>query len=304
MGCDHDHHHGHGHGHAHGPDNRRRVALAFGLTGFFMLAEIAGGLLSGSLALLADAAHMAIDAAALAMAWQAFRLAEKPADDARTYGYARAEILAAFVNGVALIVIVAWILWEAVERLLDPVAVEPLLMGGVAAAGLAVNLVAFALLHGGDRDNLNMRGAALHVLGDLAGSAGAVAAAAMIWGFGWLAADPVLSVLTALLVLKSALLVTRQSAHVLLEGAPRGIDVAEIAAGLEESMGGARVHHVHAWALTPQLPLVTLHLTLAEGQDSDQALARAKAVLVERWGLGHSVIQVERADCPDPEGCA
>jgi len=187
------------------------VLWAFVLTAGFMGAEVAGGLLSGSLALLADAAHMLTDAASLALAWCAFRIARRPADPRRSYGYHRGQVLAAFVNGAVLVAIVAWIFIEAVQRLMNPVPVEGGLMLGVAALGLAVNVIAFLVLHGGDRENLNMRGAAAHVLGDLLGSAAAIAGALVILWTGWTPIDPILSMLVGLLVLRSAWMVVRES---------------------------------------------------------------------------------------------
>ncbi len=201
--------HDHAHGHHH-----HQV-----LTGTFMVAEVAGGLITGSLALLADAGHMLTDTVALALAWVAFVLTERPADHKRTFGYHRWPVLAAFVNGLALLGIVLWIAVEAVQRMLDP---QPVLGGTmlvIAFAGLVVNIVAFALLHGGDRDNLNLRGAALHVLGDLLGSAAAIIAAGVIMTTGWTPIDPLLSLFVALLLVRSAWYLLRQSGHVLLEGA-------------------------------------------------------------------------------------
>ena len=171
----HHHHHGHAHGaEGRGADNEKRVLWAFVLTAGFMGVEVVGGLISGSLALLADAAHMLTDAAALGLAWFAFRVAKRPADARRSYGYHRGQVLAAFVNGGVLIAVVGWIFIEAIARLREPVAVQGWTMLVVAGLGLLVNIAAFAVLHGGDRQNLNMRGAAAHVLGDLLGSAAAI----------------------------------------------------------------------------------------------------------------------------------
>ena len=201
----HDHHghdhHGHGHGgHAHGLDNERRVAIAMWLTGGFMLIEAAGGWFAGSLALIADAGHMLTDTGALALAWLAVRLARRPADGARSYGYRRAETLAAFLNGAVMLALSLWIIAEAVGRIASPSPIlgEPMLV--VAAGGLAVNILSFFLLHGAE-DSLNLRGAALHVLGDLLGSVAAIAAAIVILATGFMPIDPILSVLVALLIL-------------------------------------------------------------------------------------------------------
>jgi cobalt-zinc-cadmium efflux system protein len=300
----HHHHHGHGHGHAHvhgaGADNEKRVLWAFVLTAGFMGAEVAGGLISGSLALLADAAHMLTDAASLALAWIAFRIARRPADPRRSYGYDRGQVLAAFVNGAVLVAIVLWIFVEAVQRLRDPVPVEGGLMLVVAALGLVVNIAAFLILHGGDRRNLNLRGAAAHVLGDLLGSAAAILGALVILWTSWMPIDPILSMLVGLLVLRSAWLVVRESVHILLEGTPAGIDPKELRAALLADIPALEdVHHIHAWSLTPERPLLTLHAQVGESADAQAALKRIKQVLAQRYGIDHSTIQIERGDCGD-----
>src|SRR5690606_38642777 len=194
----------------HHESDQRRVQIALVLTGLFMLVEVAGGLISGSLALLADAGHMLTDTMALLLAAVAFRVSARPADAKRSFGYHRFQILAAFVNGLTLLFIVGWILLEALQRFMDPPAVTGGLMLGVAAAGLVVNLVVFAILHGGDQENLNIRGAALHVLGDLLGSIAAVSAAIVIMTTGWMTIDPLLSVLVAALILRSAWLLVKR----------------------------------------------------------------------------------------------
>ena len=190
--------------HEHIRDNMRRVVIALLLTGTFMIVEVIGGILSGSLALLADAGHMLTDTMALALAAVAFQVCKRPADAKLTYGYQRFQILAAFVNGLSLLFIVGWILYEAVDRFLDPTDVLGETMLVVAAAGLVVNLIAFAVLHGGDRDNLNIRGAVIHVAGDLLGSVAAITAALVIIYTGWMPIDPILSVAVAILILRSA----------------------------------------------------------------------------------------------------
>ena len=229
MGNIHDHNHDHDHelGHAHGA-NERRVFWAMVVTGAFMVVEVVGGIISGSLALLADAGHMLGDFVALALAFAAFRLSRRPADSARSYGYDRFQVLAAFVNGLSMLVIAAWIIIEGVQRLLAP---QPVLAGTmllIACVGLLVNVIAFAILTVGGGDNLNVRGAALHVLGDLLGSVAAVAASLIIMATGWLPADPLLSLLVAGLIIRSGLIVTRRSAHILLEGTPDNVSRPEL----------------------------------------------------------------------------
>lgn len=301
-----DHHHGHSHGHGHthvhgaGADSEKRVLWALLLTAGFMGAEVVGGLISGSLALLADAAHMLTDAAALALAWFAFRMARRPADPKRSYGYHRGQVLAAFTNGAVLIAIVFWIFVEAVQRLRNPVAVEGGIMLTIAALGLAVNLAAFFILHGGDRRNLNLRGAAAHVLGDLLGSVAAIAGALVILWTGWTPIDPILSLLVGLLVLRSAWLIVRESAHILLEGTPAEIDPLSLRSALLEDIPALEdVHHIHAWSLTPERPLLTLHAQVGETADPQATLERIKQVLSQRYGIEHSTVQVERGPCGD-----
>jgi cobalt-zinc-cadmium efflux system protein len=276
------------------------VLWALGLTAGFMGAEVAGGLISGSLALLADAAHMMTDAAALALAWCAFRIARRPADPRRSYGYHRGQVLAAFVNGAVLIAIVFWIFVEAFQRLRDPLPVQGWTMLVIAALGLAVNIAAFLVLHGGDRQNLNMRGAAAHVLGDLLGSAAAIVGAGVILSTGWTPIDPILSMLVGLLVLRSAWLVMRESTHILLEGTPAQIDPQGLRLALMADIPDLQdVHHIHAWSLTPERPLLTLHARVGESADAQAILLRIKQVLASRFGIDHSTVQIERGNCGD-----
>jgi cobalt-zinc-cadmium efflux system protein len=270
------------------------------LTGGFMVVEAVGGWLAGSLALIADAGHMLSDTAALALAWAAFRIGRRPHDEKRTYGYHRFEIIVAFANGLALFAIAAWIVVEAVGRLREPVPVLGGPMLAVAAAGLAVNLVALYVLRGGDRDNLNVRAALLHVLGDLLGSVGAIAAAAVILLTGWTPIDPILSIVLTLLILHGAWDVTRRAGHVLMEGVPEGFDAAAMRADLLAAVPGvADVHHVHAWLLNLERPMVTLHVRLAPSADAAAALAAIKLRLKDRFGIAHSTVQIDPGDCLD-----
>ncbi len=270
------------------------------LTGGFMIAEAIGGIISGSLALLADAGHMLTDTASLFLAWLAARLSRRPADRLRSYGYHRLQILAAFINGIAFIALVVWIVVEAVRRVLEPVEVLGGLMLVIAVLGLLVNAVAFAILHGGQRADLNLRGASLHVLGDLLGSVAAITAAVVILWTGWMPIDPLLSVLVALLILRSAWFIVRQSAHILLEGTPEDIDVEILRETLVTSVADVRdVHHVHIWSLTPERPLLTMHLTIDSSADAAYVLSSAKAILNERFGIAHSTIQIETETCAD-----
>ncbi|MGI9271533.1 MAG: cation diffusion facilitator family transporter [Woeseiaceae bacterium] len=279
----------------------RRVLIALVLTGTFMVVEVIGGILSGSLALLADAGHMLTDTMALALAAVAFQVSKRPADVKRTYGYQRFQILAAFVNGLSLLLIVGWILYEAVDRLRHPAEILGQTMLLVAAVGLVVNIVAFVVLHGGDRENLNIRGAAMHVAGDLLGSIAAIIAAFVIIYTGWTPIDPILSVVVALLILRSAWALVKRSAHVLLEGAPESLDLDSMQAQLiAEVPTVASIHHVHVWGLTSQDLMLTMHVCLtAEPGNPTDCIRRIKEVLREQYGIGHSTIEIETEDCAD-----
>jgi cobalt-zinc-cadmium efflux system protein len=293
-----------GHDHADAPaarDNQKRVFWAMLLTGGFMLAEVIGGVIAGSLALLADAGHMLTDTAALALAWAAFRIGHWPRDARRTYGYHRFQVLAAFVNGLALIAIVGWIVIEAIRRLFEPVEVLGGLMLAIAALGLLVNLAAFAILRGGDRANLNLQGAVLHVLGDLLGSVAAIVAALVILWVGWTPIDPLLSLLVAALILRSAWLLLRKSGHILLEGAPDWLEIEELREAVTSATPAIQdIHHVHVWMLTTERSLITMHAEVSPGADHQAVLRVIRDVLRERFGITHATIQIETAACTDP----
>jgi cobalt-zinc-cadmium efflux system protein len=294
MSRAHEHDHGHHHGHHHhSAANARAVGIAALLTGGFMIAEIVGGLVSGSLALLADAGHMLTDFAALTMAWAAFRVARRPADALRTYGFDRISVMAAFVNGLALFAVAAWILIEASRRLANPAPIEGGLMLAVAVLGLVVNIVAFRILSSGDRENLNLRAALLHVVGDLLGSAGAILAALVILWTGWTPVDPVLSVLVAFLILRSAWTVVRDSGHILLEASPEGFDAAAIRSDLTAAVPDVTaVRHLHAWSITENRPMVTLEAIVPAGTDLEAARRRIKSRLAEAHGFDHATVEV------------
>ncbi|CAM9812040.1 unnamed protein product [Phaeothamnion confervicola] len=280
--------------------NERRVLQAMLLTAGFMAVEVAGGLWSGSLALLADAGHMLTDSAALALAWLAFRITRRPADMLRSYGYHRFQVLAAFVNSFIMLGLAAWIAVEAVQRIAEPVPILPWPVLGIAVVGLAVNLGSFALLHSGDRENLNMRGAALHVMGDILGSLAAIMAAIIIIYTGWMSADPILSLLSAGLILRGAWSIVRRSTHILLEGAPEDFDGVAVHDELLKALPDIKdVHHIHAWSLGDGNTLLTLHAAVQPGTDQSRLLAHIKAVLAERFGIRHATVQIETCACPD-----
>ena len=311
MGHDHqqgDHVHDHGHAHVHeaNESNLKRVLVALVLTGTFMVVEVIGGIISGSLALLADAGHMLTDTMALALAAMAFHVSKRPANGNLTYGYQRFQILAAFVNGLSLLLVVGWILYEAVERLITPRDILGETMLVVATAGLVVNVISFTVLHKGDQDNLNIRGAALHVAGDLLGSVAAIVAAIVIIYTGWTLIDPILSVAVAVLILRSAWALVKRSAHVLLEGAPDWLDVSDMQERIVANVPGVtEIHHVHVWGLTPQQLMMTMHVVIGEDVRSQSAVVRGvKTFMQKEYGIGHSTIEVEVDGCADGETCA
>ena len=276
--------------------HERRVFWVMWLTGGFMLLEGFGGWIAGSLALVADAGHMLSDTAALALAWLAFRWTHRPSDRHRTYGYDRLQILAAFTNGIALVVLALWIVIEAVGRLLEPTPVMGGIMITIAAAGLAVNVVAFLILREGAADNLNLRGALAHVLGDLLGSLAALAAGAVVIRTGWTPIDPLLSVLVAGLILRSAVDLVRRSGHILMEGTPEGLDPNELAVFLQREIPDVlNVHHVHAWSLTNERPMVTLQADVTLDADVNLVTAEIVERLSTRYGLDHVTVQVSPA---------
>ena len=274
--------------------------VALVLTGAFMIVEVVGGIISGSLALLADAGHMLTDTMALALAAMAFYVSRRPPDGNLTFGYQRFQILAAFVNGLSLLAVVGWILFEAINRFISPNEILGETMLAVAAAGLAVNLISFAVLHSGDQENLNIRGAALHVAGDLLGSVAAIVAALVIIYTGWTLIDPILSVAVAALILKSAWSLVKRSAHILLEGAPEWLNVQmmqdRIVAGVP---GVCEIHHVHIWGLTPQELMLTMHMSVTDDASQSEVIRHAKRFLKDEYGIGHATIEVDVDGCSD-----
>ena len=297
----HDHHHGHTHGpgQAHA-QNKSRVGWAALLTGGFMFAEAAGGLLSGSLALLADAGHMLTDAASLALAWLAFRIAVRPADWQRTYGFHRFQVLAAYSNGLTLAFIALAIVYAAAQRLHEPTEVLAGPMLAIAVIGLIINLAAFRILHGAERDNVNIKGAMLHVMGDVLGSAAAIVAALVILWTGWTPIDPLLSALVAILILRSAWFLVRESGHILLEGAPVHLDVRALREELTAAVPGVEdIHHVHAWSLTQDKAMITLDARIADVHEGDRIASAIKVLLRERYGVDHATIEIECDACAD-----
>ena len=304
QGHSHNHDHGHdpGHshaaGHAHGADqaSERRLWAALGLLFCFTLVEAGGGLWANSVALYAEAAHMLADTASLLLAIVAIRMARLPARADRTYGHRRYQTLAAYTNGLVLLALTLVVVIAATRRLLLPPPVNGTVMLVTAVIGTAANICAFLALSGAT--SLNERAARLHVLSDLAGSVAAVAASALIVWRGWVIADPLLSLAVAVLVLRSGWQLTRNSAHVLLEGAPPGFDANAVEHDLEAAVPGIReVHHIHAWSLTGETPMITLHATLQDGADRHAALTAVMQRLHERFGVDHATVQIEEGEC-------
>lgn len=289
--------HGHAHAHHHGPtvtqENERRIRFVLLITLGYAVIQAVGGWWSGSLALIADSGHMASDAAALLLALVAYRIARRPADSTRTYGFHRVRVLAALANGAALLLLVAWITWEAIQRLQAPSEVMALPMLVVAGVGLLVNLIAAWILWSGDHQDGNLRGAFLHVIGDLLGSVGAIAAAIGIMLTGWSVLDPILSVLVALLVVRSAWRLVSDSIRVLIQAVPQGLDVEEAMRGLAALPQLADAGHFHAWTLTDESSVATVHVSPAEGVDPLSLPPLVAGWLHERYAIDHVTVQVD-----------
>ncbi len=289
------------HSHHHADTDIAALRRACVLISSFMLVELAVGLWANALVLVADAGHMFLDATALALAWWAAHLSKRGFDQQLSYGYHRFQVLAAFVNGLTLVCLIIWITVEAVQRLINPESMNPWPTLIVASLGFIVNLVAFRLLHD-TSGNTNIRSAALHVLGDLLGSVAAMIAAAVVMIWGWLYADPVLTLAIVVILGRGASGVLRESAHILLEGVPAGVNLAQIKTTLTEEIKDVDgVHHVHAWGLTAEKPLLTLHALIPENAEVQQVVADIKRLLKERFDIEHSTIQVELGPCPDDQ---
>lgn len=293
--CDghhHDHHH-HGHHHHSHSANKHALLISFIFIFTFMIIEVFGGILTNSLALLSDAGHMLSDAAALALSLFAFKIGEKAANTSKTFGYKRFEILAASINGVALVVIALYIFGEAYHRFSQPPEVSSGMMF-IAAVGLIINIiVAWILMKGDTNENLNMRSAFLHVIGDMLGSIGAIVAGILIYFFNWYIADPIASVFVAVLILISGWRITVDSIHILMEGAPRNIDTEHVKKSLLAIEGVKNVHDLHIWAITSDFKSFSCHLNVWEEFDRDTILEVATKMLKEKFHLKHTTIQIE-----------
>jgi cobalt-zinc-cadmium efflux system protein len=287
-----EHHHDHDRGRERG---RRRLWIVFSLTAGFMGVEFAAGLLTNSLALLSDSAHMLTDVAAILLSLFALWFAGRPATPRKSFGFHRAEILAALANGAGVVLIAIFIVIEGIGRLSDPPEVDSGPMLVVASMGLLVNVAAAFLLHGHAHESLNIRGAFVHVLGDALGSVGAMAAAVVMLTTGFRLADPIASFLVAGLIVWSAWHVLKQALDVLLEGTPSHVDADEVRAALREVPGVAAVHDLHVWTITSGFHSLTAHLLLVPGARHQEVLACAHEMLVSRFGLDHSTLQPEES---------
>lgn len=299
---------GHDHGeheHSHGPGawriaDRKALLIAACLTAGFMFAEVAGGLLTGSLALLADAGHMLSDSFSLFLALGAVTLAARPVTARRTFGLKRAEILAALVNGVLLVVVSAWIVFEAIRRMGDP----PEILGGwmlaVAVAGLGVNVIAAWVLSRSAGESLNVKAALRHVLADLAGSVGVILAAGIILTTGWVLADPIISIVISVMIALSAWTILRDSVDVLLEAVPPGLDSEAIGYSMAGLDGVTQVHDLHIWQITSGMPMLSAHVLVGPDSDCHGIRSELEAMLREQYDIGHTTLQVEHTGRQQP----
>jgi len=287
-----------GHDHAHVPTvtkvNERKILISFFIIFTFMVVEAVGGVISGSLALLADAGHMLTDAIALGLAYIAFRLGRRIADSQRTFGYARFEVIAGLVNALTLFGIVGWIVYEAIERFQEP---QPVLAGSmfvVALIGMLVNIFVLWYLTRGDSEHVNVKGAILHVMGDLLGSVGAIVAAVVIWYTGWTPIDPILSVFVSLLILRSAWSLLKNTLHILLEGAPANAGSTKISEHLRKTVPGIQnVGHIHVWSLTSGRVLATLQVQPMDGVDVRALIKQVEQELKTEFNIEHPTIGID-----------
>lgn len=293
MSREHDHKHDHSRAQA---SNRRRLTVVLALTVIYMLTELVGGFLTNSLALLSDAGHMLADVAALLLAMLALWFAARPITPRKTYGYYRLEILAALANGVALVVISLLISYEAFQRIRQPQEVQGLELTLIAVGGLVINAVSAWLLHSASEDNLNMRAAFLHVVGDMLGSIGAIAAGVLIWQWGWTIADPIISVLMCLLIVFSSWQLIRESVNILLEGTPSHINIRALVEAMHGVEGVTDVHDLHVWTITSGKEALSAHVTIEPGASHPDTLEALQEQLRSMFNIGHLTLQLEPPD--------
>ena len=290
-----------GHAHSAGSRNKNRLALVLALTGSYMVVEIIGGLLSHSLALLAEAAHMFTDVTALALAFFAIRFAERPPTPERTYGYHRVEILAALANAAFLIALSGLILFEAVERLGNPPAVQGKAMFLVATFGLIVNGVGIFVLQAGAADSLNVKAAYYEVLSDAVSAIGVILAGAIVWSTGWYYADPLVSAGIGLFILPRTWALLKEAVGVLLEGTPSHIDLNALRASMEAVPGVTRVHDLHVWTITSGMHALSAHAGAAEGVSTTGVLEALRQCVATQFKITHVTVQLEEAECGDSD---
>ncbi|MGK2932026.1 MAG: cation diffusion facilitator family transporter [Solirubrobacterales bacterium] len=299
RGHDHDQSHSHGPGAYRGTD-RRALLIAAGLTATFMVVEAVGGLITGSLALLADAGHMLSDSFSLFLALGAVMLASRPATSKRTFGYKRAEILAALVNGILLVLVSAWVIVEAIQRLGESVEILGGGMMAIAVAGLAINLIAARVLYKAGGDSLNIKAALRHVIADVAGSVGVIIAAGVILLTGWEPIDAIVSILISLLIAASAWSVLRESVDVLLESTPEGMDSEEIGMAMASVPAVEQVHDLHVWQITSGFPTLSAHVLVGAGADCHGARRDLETMLHDRFDIDHTTLQVDHVPSTEP----
>lgn len=279
---------------SHRHTSNRKLFLALCITGIWFVVELLAGFLTNSLALLADAGHMLTDLAALSLSFVAIKISARPATHQKTYGYLRAEILAALANGIFLVLVAVYIFYEAYQRLLTPPMIKGGAMLAVAAVGLLANLFTAGLLYRSQHENLNIRGAFLHVVGDTLGSVGAIAAGIAVVVWQWYLADPLVSVVVAVLVLYSSWQLVRESVDVLLEGTPRHLNISSILSDLGKVGGVLSVHDLHVWSITSGMPAMSCHIVIRSDQDSSTVLASLSRLMKDKYQIEHTTIQIER----------
>ena len=294
-----DHDHGsHPHNHAAGA-NSRMLAIALGLTTTFLIAELIGSFVFNSLALLSDAAHMFTDSAALAIALAAVKIGQRPADDARTFGYRRFEILAAAFNALLLFAVAGYVLWEGIQRFMEPAEVQSTGMLVVAAIGLLINIIAMRLLSADKEQSLNVKGAYLEVWADMLGSIGVIVGAVVIMLTGWRWVDPLVAIGIGLWVIPRTWILLKDTTRILLEGAPRGIPLGQLRAAISSIPGVRGLHDLHLWSVTSDDHSLSAHIELADGSDFEQVRLEVASMLKQRYEIEHTTIQVERDACDD-----
>jgi cobalt-zinc-cadmium efflux system protein len=291
--------HNHQHNSANQKNGQRRLILAISITGCWFVIELAGGIYTNSLALMADAAHMLTDLAALSLSLFALKISTRPATHEKSFGYLRAEILAALANGIILILMGLYIFYQAYHRFLSPPPVKSLPMLIVAVTGLIANIVTARLLYDSRHENLNLRGAFLHVLGDTLGSIGAIIAGFFMVMRQWYLADPVVSTMVGALVLVGAWRLVDESVDILLEGTPRHLNASQILNDLNGMQGVASIHDLHVWSIASEITAMSCHLILKANEDANRALSEASRLMSEKYGIEHTTIQMEFEDWED-----